>query len=163
VPLPSQADLIVGTIKSQLSNPLLSVPVRHFVARHAEPENFERGYPDYLGPNPGQQETGVIYEEASNSPLRGVFCKAKISLTQALAGNRYQAENRLYLAEHPGDVVKLDDAFPKLQDKFIIMNGTHYAVGPATPCHSGEIIAMWQVDLISQRIPVEEDAYPFVH
>lgn len=159
--MPSQADLIVGTIKAQLSNPLLSVPVQHFVANHAGSENFERGYPDYLGPAPGQQETGVVYEEAPNSPLRGVFCKAKISLVQVLAGNRYQAENRLYLAEYPGDVVKLDDNLPKLQDKFVIMGGVHYAVGPATPCHAGEIIAMWQVDLISQRIPVEEDAYPY--
>ena len=161
MPIPSQADLIVETIKAQLSNPLLSVPVQHFVAKHAGPENFERGYPDYLGPAPGQQETGVIYEEAAHSsPLRGIFCKAKISLVQALAGNRYQAENRLYLAEYPGNVVRLDDNLPKLQDKFVIMGGVHYAVGPAIPCHSGEIVALWQIDLMSQRIPVEEDAYP---
>ncbi|MBT9316298.1 hypothetical protein [Leptothoe spongobia] len=157
---PSQQELIVEAIRAQLLNPLLAVDVEHWVACHVDSENFEEGqYPNYLGDDPGEFQTGVRYEISEHSPLRGVICEAKFNPWQAIAGIRYQAENRLYLPDHPGEIFKLHDSLPKLQDKFIIRGHTHYAMGPATPCHSGEVVAMWQVDLASQRIPVEDHGY----
>jgi hypothetical protein len=119
------------------------------------PENFTPyGQPDYLAADPGIHATGVKYMPSEKNPLRGVYCRAPIRPLQDKGGIYYQAQMELYLPDNPGEIYVLDDKYPKRQDAFEIAGQRYYAIAPATPCMSGEVIAAWKIELNLERYPV---------
>lgn len=150
--------LAVGIVQNAIANSIYSATVLHFQASHVDSANFnERGRPDWLGVDTGEQGTGVTYTPNPNNPLKGIFCPAPKRPIQGPEGIYYQADMELYLANYPGDVFRLFDNRPKLQDRFDIHNQRYYATSPAMPCALGDNLAAWKIALIIERSPVGED------
>ncbi len=147
-------DLAIQAIAQILSNPLFGTPFEHFQAQIAASSFNEKGQPDYLSFNPGAYNSGIEYIPNPANPLRGLFCQAPRRFNQQPDGIRYEATMELYVQVNLGQVFKVQDRFPKLQDKFVVNGQTYYAANPAFPCQMGEAIAAWKIELALERYPV---------
>ena len=153
-----QGGYLQRAIAQILALPFAGTPVEHWQAQLATNENFTKyGQPDWLGPAPGQDATGVTYVANPANPLRGIFCRAPYRPNQDRAGITYVGEMELYLPQDPGEVFTLEGDRPKRQDKFIISGGIYYATAPVMPCQVGEVAAAFKISLSRERFPARTD------
>lgn len=147
--------LAIQAIQRMLQSTVYSATVMHYQAQLLDSGSYsDRGKPSYLAEDPGVFGSGVQYVPNPDNPLRGVFCPVKRTPYQDVGGIYYQAQAELYLATNPGEIYKLDDKYPKRQDRFDVLGQTYYAVGPAFPCSLGDAIAAWKIELNLERYPV---------
>lgn len=145
----------IAMLQNVIANPSFGTTVAHFQATHATGTFDDRGRPDYLSKTDiGVNQTGVNYAPNPANPIRGVFCQAKRQPRQQPGGIYYDAQFELYVAENLGEVYRLFDDRPKLQDRFDIHGQSYYAIAPAMPCAVGDTVAAWQIQLNIQRYPV---------
>jgi hypothetical protein len=147
-------ELAIAALQSILNNPLFGTPFDHYQAQIASSSFNAKGQPDYLSLDPGVYNSGIQYVANTANPLRGVFCPAPRRANQQIDGIRYEASMELYTQVDLGQVFKVQEKFPKLQDKFVINGQAFYAANPAFPCQMGEAIAAWKIELALERYPV---------
>ena len=152
-----QGGYFTGLVQNAIANGIHGTTVEHYQAQWVEESFSERGTPDYLAGEAGEQGTGIRYTANPQNPLKGAFCPTQKRPVQGPEGQYYQADMELYLAKFPGDVYRLDDKKPKLQDRFVIQGQRYYAIAPAMPCTLGDSAAAWKILLTIERSPVGND------